>query len=295
MRSTDRLASPMAGEDPDRAETGGEEQRERPRPFRRHPRAERHPCPEAIRRAERGSQAWPSPGTVDRTHPFSVEDQEQDAGGDERGQEDVEHRDPALHDVETVEREEHCGNTRPPDRAPQAESDEVEESHSQDPEDRRRQPPTDRPVPERADSEQRDDRLASWRMHPCALIGDLHRGRSLDGLPDPAAQVSLGVVHVVLLIPVEAGRRRDAPQPHPRRRGYNDERDNPARPARRTRHRYESCHGRSGDHGNEVSGFRTEEQPQFATFAACVRVRIALPRPAVRSSGWSGRLRRVMT
>ena len=78
-------------------------------------------------------------------HPLAVEHQEQEAGDDERRQEDVEHGDPALHDMEAVQSQQQRREPRPPLGAPEPEREEVEESDPPDAEGRRREPPSDRP------------------------------------------------------------------------------------------------------------------------------------------------------
>jgi hypothetical protein len=66
--------------------------------------------------------------------PLAIQHQAEHGSRDERRQEDVEHRDPALDDVEAIERQEERREACPPDRAPQVESEEIEQGHPDDPE-----------------------------------------------------------------------------------------------------------------------------------------------------------------
>ena len=187
-------------------------------------------------------------GATSRPHrqdPLVVQDEEQEPRHDERAQEDVEHRHPALDDVESVEGEEQRGQSGPPDRAPQTKRQEIEDPDAGNAEQHRGQPPAERMQrPDRADPEERDHPLAHRGVHPRALVGD-GLGRALaDRLADTSSQVRRCVEDVVLLVPVLHARRGHGPgaeaggdhkhgDRHEHRRPAGPHTVHPATPARR--------------------------------------------------------------
>ena len=158
----------------------------------------------------------PSGGRSGRLHPLAVEHQEEHRRGDERREEDVEHRHPALDDVEAIERQQERREAGPPHRAPEVEREEVEQRHTHDAEHRRGQAPSDRALPDRADPEEGDDPLAERWVYPRRLVGDPHGRRLADRVHDPAPEVGGRVEHVIRLVSEGLTGRAETPQAEPR-------------------------------------------------------------------------------